>query len=211
MNTYKSCFVALATLILTTSFAASEERFRTELKADLDGDGRKETIRLIPYKVGEAELGQLVVEDPNGKAIWKAPKSKDAFSVEPYHFLGEFDRGDLEFVGDYDQDGKIDLVTTEQKSDVRPTTYRIFHWDGHKFVFDKAVMLTPEPRERGQNPFYYTFKQFDPMASVWVERIAKLDKGMFELTVSDLSRSSRGNYQHKVTWQPKYKRFYCKF
>ncbi len=141
----------------------------------------------------------------------ESPRSKDAFGEEPFRFLGEFDRGDFEFIGDFDQDGKVDLVATEQKSDVRPTVYKIFHWDGHQFVFDKSAMLTPEPRERGKNPFYYSFKPFDPASSVWVDSIKLSDKGLYELSISDLSRSSRGNYTHTVVWQPKKKRFFHKF
>lgn len=210
MKRYKHYTAILASLIFIVSAASSEERFRSVLKADLNGDGTKETVRLIPYKVGETELGQLVVEDSKGKQLWKAPRSKDAFGDDPFSFLGEFDRGDFEFIGDFDQDGKVDLVATEQKSDVRPTVYKIFHWDGHQFVFDKSAMLTPDTKKRDKNGHTYSFKKFDPAAVVWVERIQRNNNGGFELAVSDLTPDSNGNFKYSAVWKTKKNHFLAK-
>ncbi|MCA9795788.1 MAG: VCBS repeat-containing protein [Candidatus Eremiobacteraeota bacterium] len=162
------------------------------LKADLDGDGRDEVVRLVEYEVDGVTLGQLVVE-AQGKVLWRGPRSKQAYNEEPFRFLGEFDGGDLIFLADYDHDGKVDLVASDQKSDVRPTVYRLFHWNGQKFVFDRRAMLVPQP----QKPATYNWEKPDPSRTVWVETIRVLDGQAFELQVTNLGHEA---YALKTRW-----------
>lgn len=162
------------------------------LKADLDGDGTPEVVRLAEYEVEGVTLGQLVVER-QGKVLWRGPRSKQPYSPEPFRFLGEFDGGDLVFLADYDSDGKVDLVASDQKSDVRPTVFRLFHWNGQKFVFERRAILVPQP----QKPATYQWEKPDPSRSVWVETIRAGAGGAFELRVTNLGHDP---YALKTHW-----------
>lgn len=190
----KRTLSAIAFSLLALGALWAEERFRLQMKVDLNGDGRKETVRLVPYKVGETELGQLIVEDSRGVTLWRAPKCKDAYSSEPFHFLGEFDRGDLECLLDFDGDGRPEIVATGQKSDVRPTTFLVYRWTGKAFMLVNEGMLVPDGA-------VYKFKVFDPMANAWVDRIHNKGNGRFQLDVSRLG-ANPGNSKVVAGWNP---------
>ena len=171
----------LIACMLLCGIGGADERFRTKLAVDLNGDGRPDTIRLITYKANDVTLGQLVVEDAGGKLLWKGPRFSDAYASDPYRFLGEFDRGDLEFAGDLDGDGRVELVATYQKSDVRPTEFRMFRWNGKRFVFEQRGMLVPQP----QKPATFNFSKADPARTYWVDEIRKAG-GHYRLKIMDL-------------------------
>lgn len=84
--------------------------------------------------------------------MWKAPKSKNP--QDPFA-LGIFDenlagRGRLQFVGDAYGDGGIELLVSRSFSDTRPTSYRIFRWDGKAFAPVSEKLLIEKPRGSGK-------------------------------------------------------------
>jgi hypothetical protein len=132
----------------------------SQKQIDLDADGRDEVIGLRPYEKDRVRYGQLMVMGPGGAPLWEAPRA------DPYIFLGEFDLGELEVVGDFDEDGRIELIGTYQKSDVSPTRFRMFRWDGKKFAHVKSGYLTAAPQKPG------TFVWSDDRAATqWVDRL----------------------------------------
>lgn len=170
----------LACLLLLTPLALGTTSYRQKIAVDLNGDGRKELVVLKPYSAGEVTKGQLMVLDSAGKIIWTGPRIKDAYSNSPWSFLGEFDLGDIAWISDYDGDGQVDLCATYQKSDVRPTQFRLFHWNGKGFVYDKSAMLVPAP----QKPATLIWQAYSPEATTWVETMTCTGPGSFRVDVA---------------------------
>jgi len=167
-------------LVLLPSAVWATTDYRQKIAVDLNGDGKKEYVVLKPYNVGEVSCGQLLVLDAAGKILWTGPRIKDAHSNSPWLFLGEFDLGDISWVDDYDGDGRVDLCATYQKSDVRPTHFRLFHWDGKGFVYDKSAMLVPVP----QKPATYEWKAYSPDATTWVDSMICTSSGRYRGEIS---------------------------
>ncbi|MBT9585230.1 hypothetical protein IV102_17935 [bacterium] len=186
----KCCFYFLC----MAGAAWAAPTYHQKIAADLNGDSVNEQVCLQRYTVGGVSKGQLVVLDSKGRILWSAPRVKDAYSESPWSFLGEFDMGDISWVDDYDQDGHVDLCATEQKSDVRPTNYKLFHWDGSRFVYDRTAMLVVVP----QKPATYQWARFDPSVSSWVQTMKRIAKGQFAgeiVTIPDPSEKVRFHYQ----------------
>ncbi|MFN8605986.1 MAG: hypothetical protein U0931_00530 [Vulcanimicrobiota bacterium] len=184
----------LACLVLLTSLASGTTSYRQKIAVDLNGDGRKEWVVLKPYNLGEITKGQLMVLDSAGKILWTGPRIKDPYSNSPWAFLGEFDLGDISWIDDYDGDGQVDLCATYQKSDVRPTQFRLFHWNGKGFVYDKSAMLTPA----AQKPATFEWKAYSPEATSWVESMSCNSPGLYRLEVlspPEPSRTQKVRYQ----------------
>ena len=180
--------------LLLSSAAWGTTAYRQKIAVDLNGDGKNEFVVLRPYNVGEVSRGQLLVLDSSGKIIWTGPKIKDASSNSPWIFLGEFDLGGISWVDDYDGDGKVDLCATYQKSDVRPTHFRLFHWNGKGFVYDKSAMLVPVP----QKPGTFEWKAYAPEAASWVESLICTSPGRYRAEISaapDQTESIKLRYQ----------------
>ena len=182
-------------LLLLTPLAWATTSYRQKIAVDLNGDGRKEIVVLKPYNLGEETKGQLMVLDAGGKILWTGPRIKDSHSVSPWAFLGEFDLGDISWIDDYDGDGQIDLCATYQKSDVRPTQFRLFHWNGKAFVYDKSGMLVQAP----QKPATYEWKPFSPDASSWLESMTCSSPGNYR---GELSNPPNPPEQVKLRYQP---------
>ncbi|MBS2040290.1 hypothetical protein JST97_35210 [bacterium] len=170
----------LACLLLLTPLAWGTTFYRQKIAVDLNGDGRKEWVVLKPYTVGEVTKGQLMVLDSGGKIMWTGPRIKDAYSNSPWAFLGEFDLGDIAWIDDYDGDGQVDLCATYQKSDVRPTQFRLFHWNGKGFVYDKSAMLVPAP----QKPATLIWRAYSPDASTWAETMTCTSPGNYKVDMA---------------------------
>lgn len=166
-------------LLMLSSISWAQNTYHQKLYVDLNKDGQKELIVLKPYLVEGVTLGQLQVLSYTGKVIWSGPRVQKPYSNSPWSFLGDFDMGDISWIGDYDNDGVIDLCATYQKSDVRPTHFRLFHWNGQKFVFDRSAMLVPAP----QKPATYVWKTYSPDATLWVETMKLSTPGTYQLQV----------------------------
>lgn len=185
----------LLTLGLLTGWSWAAPTYHQEFRQDLDGDGKSERIVLKVYSVADVTKGQLVVMDSKGKALWSSPKLKDPYADSPWSFLGEFDLGDISWVGDYDGDGRVDLCATEQKSDVRPTVFKLYHWNGRGFVFDRKGMLVAAP----QKPATFIWTPFDGTVSEWIDSLERNPQGKFE---AKLLRIPQGSEKLRLHFSP---------
>lgn len=163
--------LALALLLLTLPAQAAEGGLTQKFQVDLNGDGRKETVALKPFTQDGVTLGQLVVLNDRGTILWAGPKrSKTPYSPsEPLVFGGEFDRGDIEVVGDLDGDGTVELLGTFQKSDLSPTRFRLLRWKKDRFVHVCSNNLVQAPQRPGT--FVWAKR---PEASVWLDAFQEL-------------------------------------
>ncbi|MBS2037629.1 hypothetical protein JST97_21765 [bacterium] len=169
--------------------------YHQQFKVDLDHDGQPEKVALAYYPVGDVKMGQLQVFSSKGKLLWASPKLKETLSESPWSFLGEFDLGDISWVDDYDGDGKVDLCATVQKSDVSPTRFRLYHWNGQAFRYDKTVSLSAATSQA--NTFEWTAPKDD--LSAWGESMKRLGPGLFEINYLEIPKGSR---LHKVRFKP---------
>jgi hypothetical protein len=170
-----------------TTLAWSAPKYHQKFSLDLTGDGRPEQVVLAYYRVGEVQMGQLQVIGPAGKVLWASPKVKEAYSDSPWSFLGEFDLGDICWIDDYDKDGDIDLCATCQKSDVSPTQFRLYHWDGKRFIYDQTSNLSAAP----QKPATFEWTAPKPDLSAWVNSMKKVGPGLFKLEFLEIPRGSQ--------------------
>lgn len=153
------------------------------LKTDLDGDGRLETVALRSYEKAGETYGQLVVFRHDGQLLWQAPRHGEAFV-----FLGPYDRGTLELL--YRHQGKVWLLASYQKSDVRPTRFRLFVWSqGFKHVRDGALLPA------NQRPATFEWAE-NPGASRWIDQFLGEQDGLLEVRVTDLQ--ARASEQIKL-------------
>ncbi|MBI3927208.1 MAG: hypothetical protein HY319_16850 [Armatimonadetes bacterium] len=155
------------------------------LSYDLNGDGKPETIGLRKFQQGGVTLGQLVVLDHRAKVLWEGPRrsAEPTYPPEPCVFLGDFDRGVPEAVGDFDGDGKVELIGSWQKSDVSPTRFRLLRWNGKAFVHVKNGNLVPAPQRPAT--FVWTDR---PQAEVWLDEfVGRSTDGLWKVKITDLS------------------------
>lgn len=123
------------------------------LQADLDRDGQAESISLVAYGVGESSyFGQLVVTRPDGGRLWAGPKPRDPGDAGAF---GAWDWGiaGIELAGDLDGDGKVELLGAMPQSDVSPTRFRVWRWDGRGFQRIFTRSLLEAPRNSGRYPW----------------------------------------------------------
>lgn len=167
---------------LLLGWAQAAPEYHQKFQVDLNHDGTPEVVGLRVYLVEGVRLGQLVVLNRQGQQLWAAPRVNSLDDPGPWSFLGEFDGGDIAFVDDFNRDGKVNLVATIQKSDVRPTCFKLFHWDGHGFVFERKAMLVSQP----QKPATFDWTNYDPAVGAWVESIRSLGSGHYEAQLMEL-------------------------
>lgn len=145
------------TFLFLTNLALAQELPKVgdvyqAVSCDLNRDGKAEKLELVAYNINtEAEMfwGRLRVKDAAGKVLWEAPQATEteqpfAFGMWPYGVSG------LEWVGDIDGDGKVELISPAPVSDVRPQTYRRFRWTGRGFEALSPKMLLETPAGSGK-------------------------------------------------------------
>jgi hypothetical protein len=153
----------LATLILsamgwTQPLPKQGQVYQTR-KIDLTGDGKPDRVELVAYRIhkeSDSHWGQLRVVDARGKLLWKAPQASQA--QEPFAFGSwPYGNSDLEWLGDLEGDGVVDLISQRSISDLRPATYRRYRWTGKAFEVLPAKMLLESGADSGNftwsNPF----------------------------------------------------------
>lgn len=146
----------------------------SEQTIDLDGDGTLERVGLVEFGEQGVTYGQLTVTDWNGEVLWQAPRN-----AEDFVFLGEFDRGLVEAV--YRDGGQVYLLGSYQKSDVRPTRFRLFLWNGSGFDHLRSGSLLPQEQRPG------TFGWNELGASVWIESFdGSTEDGILRARVTNL-------------------------
>lgn len=117
------------------SMKVKDGQIYQNLKYDLNRDGKTETIQIKVYGLAESEwFAQILVRDDKGKLLWQGPHNKNR--QDPLVF-GNFNYGSAmpQALGDFNGDGKIELIATSPVSDLRPQSFRLFVWQGKKFVF----------------------------------------------------------------------------
>lgn len=178
---------------LLASVAAGAE-VRQTFPVDLDGDGKTEQVQLRTYTMSGTRYGQLAVLR-GGKPVWQGPRARTQEQAyrDPYVLLGEFDLGDISFVGDYDGDGRVDLVATRQKSDVRPTVFSQFVWTGKKFAFVRQLCLLPLPGE----PQRFGWKPAGKTDPLWVDQLRRNLDGSFGAELVDFASGERSHVRLK--------------
>lgn len=115
---------------------------------DLTGDGKPEKVVLVAYDIDQemqGYAGQLKVLTSQGQLLWQAPKQAKpglpfAFGAWPYGVSG------LQWLGDIDGDKKIELLSVEPVSDVRPFTFQRYRWEGKAFrSLGRKMLLESKP------------------------------------------------------------------
>jgi len=100
------------------------------LKADLDGDGRMETIRLSCESGMGCNNHFMDVLSPEGTILFKGPRHGES----PLIFCGcEVGRYEIGALGDLDGDKRGELLTVKGPSDVSPAGFLLFRWNGAGF------------------------------------------------------------------------------
>lgn len=181
---HRLLLTTLLSLLISSPSWAQRPDLLSPLSCDLDGDGVQEIVALRPFLQDDVELGQLVVLNAKGDTLWSGPahSATPISPQEPDVFLGEFDLGDLEVVGEFFRRGKVQLLGTYQKSDVRPTRFRLLEWDGSAFRHLRSGHLIPAP----QRPATFIWTD-NPAADQWVESFLGFgDDGLFRAQVQDL-------------------------
>lgn len=101
-----------------------------EIKADLDGDGKAETIRLTCDPGAGCVNYFLDVLSSDGRTLYKGPRYGDTTLI-----FCECNAGAWmpRAVTDLDGDGKAEILMTSPASDVSPVAFYLLRWNGSGF------------------------------------------------------------------------------
>jgi len=167
--------------LLLSLHSLSTQELLSKHPVDIEGDGHSEWIGLREFQRDGVVLGQMVMMDDRGNIVWEGSKEAQEFI-----FLGEFDGGAIE-AAYRTNDGQVFVIGSYQKSDVRPTRFRLFTWHDHRFVHLRDGQLSPH----SNNPKRFVWAD-DPEASLWVEAFeGSTDHGLLKIQISDLQAGSQ--------------------
>ncbi|MBQ7501605.1 VCBS repeat-containing protein [bacterium] len=164
------------------------------LRVDLDNDGRDEVICLKVFK--KAEYGcyaKLMVTDTKGKVIWAGPEETNQ---ESRGLLGYWMYGisDMKTVGDFNKDGRPELLICQPQSDVRPQVYAIWEWNGKGFQYKTEKCLIN--KDKSKDNFYWVNPVGDYGSIRWISNFKhdknSLRSGNFQAQVIDIGVNSEG-------------------
>ena len=162
----RALWTVLVALALSLPLAADE--IERAVRYDLDGDGVPETIGLRAYEgryyESDIVLKQLVVFDQEGREMWSGPKGEWR---DPLVFGGPYDSLGIHAIGVID--GEITLLGDHQRSDVRPTVFRLFRWDGQAFVPTVEGALV----HRGDR-FVWVSADESVMKEYWIDEVRSI-------------------------------------
>jgi hypothetical protein len=153
------------------------------LRADLDRDGRAETVGW--QKSSSSELGdfyRLLVFDDDGSLLWKGPGKAD--ETDPLTFFS-LDTGISlpQILADFDLDGSMELLAPVAQSDVSPTYYRKLRWRGDRFeaLLPNALMLKPGSGDR------FVWKTVLRPEGTWVSKLSPAGNNLYRAEVTRMS------------------------
>lgn len=129
------CLWLLLTGIALAQPLPQEGQVYESKSVDLNGDGSLERVVLVAYNLDrgmESFFGQLRVLNSQGGVIWQGPRVNR--SGVPFAF-GSWIYGasQLVWLGDIDGDRKIELISSDPVSDIRPYTFQRYRWEGNAF------------------------------------------------------------------------------
>ncbi|HNV70977.1 MAG TPA: hypothetical protein PKO06_14845, partial [Candidatus Ozemobacteraceae bacterium] len=75
------------------------------------------------------------------EAVWTDEKNENPF------YIGHAGVESLQVVQDIDVDGKVEILSACAQSDVSPTLFRLFRWDGSKFDLVKKALITADKED----------------------------------------------------------------
>ncbi len=165
---------------------------KNRLMGDIDGDGLSETIawkRFATTNLGD--FYQLYVFDDDGRLLWKGPAQADS---ENRYIFGDWDFGESlpEALLDLDGDRQAELLAPSPQSDVSPVFYRIFGWNGKRFVERRPGVLMQSKDDPSRfvwvNPYP---KEGD--GGVWISRIIP-QNSIYNAKV-EVTEAQRGIYK----------------
>lgn len=196
--------LALAPLALAQSDFPHEGHIYESVAVDLNGDHKPDKVGLMAYRVDDnGYWGQLRVWDSSGQVLWQGPKTNQNYPQaqgDETLFFGAWPHGvcGLEAVGDLDGDGKVELISTQPQSDVRPTTFRIFRWNGKAFAYVEPRQLFETPLGSGNFVWSKPTRWNGSTAVSWVSSFDFKAKGW----VVDITTSGGGLKMGKAKLVP---------
>lgn len=159
-----------------------------KLLADLDRDGKTETVRWTFFReIDGNRFYRLEVLDDDGSVLWTGP---DDPSVENAYVFFEAHEGISmpQLLRDVDADGRVELLGPEPQSDVSATYFRSLHWTGSSFSrgVSRPLMLDDESLR------YFEWKDGDHSFGIWVSRFTGQEKdGAVHAEVTRLTREGK--------------------
>ncbi|MHC1710998.1 MAG: SH3 domain-containing protein [Solidesulfovibrio sp.] len=138
---------------------------RKEIKADLDGDGRLETLRLTCQAGWGCANYFLDVYGPDGKLLFRGPRHGDSPLIFCRCHAGIYFP---DIVRDIDGDGRAELLLPQPRSDVSPVPFEMFRWNGSGFTTimtnvglfadkDHPEVFLPVAYKDDADPFRYIY------------------------------------------------------
>lgn len=113
---------------------------------DMNGDGHRETVALIPYNLSSnGHLSQIVIYDKDHNAMWRSPRvpyssgqallTLDGMTIlrDPLMF-GHIGAINVDICYVSYVDGVFSVVAAEHSTGSRPLSFRVLRWDGEKLV-----------------------------------------------------------------------------
>ena len=175
----KLCVASLF-FVFPIFLSSADPGANASLVADLNGDGKSETISWIKFTTTEdmGDFYQLRVSDKDGQLLWSGPKGTD---IDNPLIFGDWDFGYSfpELIADIDGDGAVELIAPEPQSDVSPTGFNVLRWKGGSFHPVRSSVLLERPHgsgkypwskgDAGQGTWISSFKKMNPDGSIQVE------------------------------------------
>lgn len=177
---------------------------------DLDGDGKKETIRLTCESGVGCSNSFMDVLSASGQVLFKGPRHGNSPFIFCRCDAGEYQ---IKAAGDLDGDGKGEILTVVGPSDVSPAGFLLFRWTGagfdevwsesalvsskespDAFILSKRVFNSPEP-------YRYLVGVETNGEGVMVAHVAGADGGSGEAVVTLQQKAMK-----VVRWAKPYKK-----
>lgn len=145
---------------------------------DINGDGRKEMIKLEDMPNAQGGDGRLAVFDAQGQLLWRGPVGEDplAFSCRDWGLYWP------SLIGDVDGDGVAELIARQPQSDVSPSSFLLARWTLHGFkTVHRGWSLLEQPPGSGR--FVSASPPGDGRPATWIMEFLSL-QGDGEIRVS---------------------------